>query len=512
MALIPGSTGKSTKVVDGLEGPTAGSPAIFPSGFTGSLVPQSLADTNHTLTSSASAVIITPTNNRVITLPSSVPSANYSITVINRSPTFTVAINASAGGTVATLGLGQITIVSTQINPTTTAHWFISTNGAVLHNGNSLGGALVLGTNDNFDLSFKTNNATRMTLSTNGNLAISAITNQISLGVTNITTISAQAPSASRIYTIPDATTNANFIMSNGTNTIAGTLTLPATVNYTGAGSVIKSGAHALTLTTSNTTNATFPSGTITLADLGSAQIFTGDKTFSGVLTLPATVNYTGAGSIVKNGTHALTLTTSNTTNVTFPSGTITLVDLSTTQTITALKTFSSGVAITGGSANNNTLWTASGVLRLRGGGSGIAIDNSSGVEVFSASNSGAVSIGPLAGGVQNSIFGGLRYGSQTTTSGSPAGTINALDLNGFSVIRLNSNMTINGFNPGTNNQIVYCYMSNLSSTITINHDSTSATSVEGRIWTSTSGTVSGARRAVFIYCSTALRWIHLSA
>lgn len=50
-------------------------------------------------------------------------------------------------------------------------------------------------------------------------------TNQIVLGTTNTTTISSTAPSASRVYTIQDAGAAANFIMSEGAQTINGVKT-----------------------------------------------------------------------------------------------------------------------------------------------------------------------------------------------------------------------------------------------------------------------------------------------
>jgi hypothetical protein len=57
----------------------------------------------------------------------------------------------------------------------------------------------------------------------------------------------------------------------------AGTLTIPASA------SLIRSGGHSLTLTTSGNTVATFPSGTIILADLSSTQTFTGAKIFDSI-------------------------------------------------------------------------------------------------------------------------------------------------------------------------------------------------------------------------------------
>lgn len=55
--------------------------------------------------------------------------------------------------------------------------------------------------------------------------------------------------------------------------------------NLTTASSLTTSGANALTLTTTGTTNATIPSGTQTLADLGTAQTFTAKKTFDNAAT-----------------------------------------------------------------------------------------------------------------------------------------------------------------------------------------------------------------------------------
>lgn len=173
MAIIPGQTGTTTKAVDGLEGPTAGSPVSFPSGFSGNFVPTALADANATLTSANSIVVMTPTANRVLTLPSSVPSAAFAITIINRSASFTIAVNASGGGTVVTVGLGQVTVLSTQTNPTTTAHWTISTNNAALQGGNSFGATMLLGTNDNFGLDFETNGTVKVSIGTDGILTAS---------------------------------------------------------------------------------------------------------------------------------------------------------------------------------------------------------------------------------------------------------------------------------------------------------------------------------------------------
>lgn len=54
---------------------------------------------------------------------------------------------------------------------------------------------------------------------------ISATTNQIVLGTTNTVTITSPAPASSAVYTIPDVGTVASFVMTAGTQTVAGTKT-----------------------------------------------------------------------------------------------------------------------------------------------------------------------------------------------------------------------------------------------------------------------------------------------
>jgi hypothetical protein len=165
-------------------------------------------------------------------------------------------------------------------------------------------------------------------------LALTNATNQLELGSgATRTIITSPAKAAASTYTIPDAGTTASFVMNAGTNVIGGTLTLPAVVSYTGVGSITKAGAGALTLSAS---------GAFTL-------------------TVPAT-------------------------------GTANLIG--TAQTVSAIKTHSAAIAFSGGTAADASIWFASNVLRQRGGTSGWAVDNTSGTEIISATDAGAVTLG----------------------------------------------------------------------------------------------------------------------
>jgi hypothetical protein len=141
---------------------------------------------------------------------------------------------------------------------------------------------------------------------------------------------------------------------------------------------------------------------------LSSTQTFSGDKTFSGALTVPATVNYTGNGSIVKSGAGALTLSASGAFTLTVPAtGTADLIG--TAQTISAIKTHSAAIAFSGGTAANLSIWAASNVLRQRGGTSGWAVDNTSGTAIISATDAGALTVGPSTFGGGHTLHGFLN-------------------------------------------------------------------------------------------------------
>lgn len=99
-------------------------------------------------------------------------------------------------------------------------------------------------------------------------------------------------------------------LTTDGTNvTLGGTPVLPSTITM-GSNRFIRSGAHDLTLTTTGTSNITFPSGTNTVATLAGLQTFTSPKFFSAGLlvggsnnNIELTNNTTSSGSPVAGGT-----------------------------------------------------------------------------------------------------------------------------------------------------------------------------------------------------------------
>jgi hypothetical protein len=65
-----------------------------------------------------------------------------------------------------------------------------------------------------------------------GALTITPTTNQLVLGTTRTATISAVTPAtSSRIYTVPDAGAAANFVLTEGANTINGAITLGSNID-----------------------------------------------------------------------------------------------------------------------------------------------------------------------------------------------------------------------------------------------------------------------------------------
>ncbi len=124
----------------------------------------------------------------------------------------------------------------------------------------------------------------------------SAATNQLVLGgVTNIT-INAPAPAASRVYTLPDVLANANFILSEGVQTINGLKTFSATTTF----------GTSILLPTSGGT----PTGLDYYEEYTASVNFVGPQ---GATTIAATINIVRVGKSV----------TMNVSDILFPAATV---------------------------------------------------------------------------------------------------------------------------------------------------------------------------------------------
>lgn len=129
---------------------------------------------------------------------------------------------------------------------------------------------------------------------------INTTTNQLTLGSTNTTTISAVAPSSSRVYSIQDAGANADFVMTAGNQTVGGLKTFNSLIQVSATTNQIRLGdATNITLTAP----APASSITYTIPDTGAnssfvmtdlAQTIGGIKTFGAGTTIfraPAATN-----------------------------------------------------------------------------------------------------------------------------------------------------------------------------------------------------------------------------
>jgi len=211
-----------------------------------------------------------------------------------------------------------------------------------------------------------------------------------------------------------------------GDKTFQGALTIPGSITMA-ANTFARSGAHNLTLTTTGTTNVTLPT-TGTLA-------ITGANTF----TAAQTINTASNQIVLSSGVNQLTLNsgTSTATRIyTVPDvgGTAQFVMTAGTQnsiggakTFTSLLTASAGLTVSGGSAANLSLWSASNVLNLRGGTSGLDILNTSNAVIADFQDNGNIAFDTstlFVDAVNN------RVGIGTTGPVAPL-VIDALSFNG---------------------------------------------------------------------------------
>ena len=148
-------------------------------------------------------------------------------------------------------------------------------------------------------------------------IVITPTTNQLVLGVTNTTTISATAPVASRVYTIPDTAANSSFVMTDLAQTLNGIKYFTTAVKsqglYPNADSTtalqLRKADGSTSVVNIDTTNSrmfiggnTAPTATLHLAAGTNASGGAPLKLTSGTLTTAGNIS---DGAIEYNGTHA---------------------------------------------------------------------------------------------------------------------------------------------------------------------------------------------------------------
>lgn len=168
-----------------------------------------------------------------------------------------------------------------------------------------LAGALFI---NDFDVEFGSVYADGITSS--DSFAARKTTNQLVLGVTNTTTINSTAPSASRVYTIPDVGTSANFILSAGTQTIGGSKSFSSAIAITATSNHIALSSPVGTATLS-VINQSLGSFVYSIPNVGANANFVmteSTQTINGAKTFGAntSVSYSNAGAdvilLVQNG------------------------------------------------------------------------------------------------------------------------------------------------------------------------------------------------------------------
>jgi len=149
---------------------------------------------------------------------------------------------------------------------------------------------------------------------------VSLATNQLQLGTTNTMIINAAPAVTTRIHTIPDSGLNAEFVMTAGTQSIAGVKTFTSNTNaqqITCTNIVSTNTTNQLQLGTTQVITLTAPaptaSLTYTIPDVGSAASFVmtaGAQTIAGVKSFTSNINLTQTTNQLQFGTgQVITLT-----------------------------------------------------------------------------------------------------------------------------------------------------------------------------------------------------------
>ena len=179
---------------------------------------------------------------------------------------------------------------------------------------------------------------------------------------------------------------NADKIHGLSVTDTTGTLTVPngKTISFSDAFST--TGAFPLTLTATASTTATLPSGTITLADLATGQTLT-NKTIGSTGLV-----FSGAATDITTGTGESLIIVANGAGV---------VDIQDATTVDSLTTDTSGVSIAAGQS-----YTGAGAVTLSSGGSsGLTLDSASGRVSVATGDFLALAVSGVSGAAAGDIW-----------------------------------------------------------------------------------------------------------
>lgn len=225
---------------------------------------------------------------------------------------------------------------------------------------------------------------------------------------------------------LPALSGNANKIVVVNSGATALTVTTAAlTLN----GDFIKAGSHALTLTTTNTTNVTLPT-TGTLSTLAGAETFTNKTLTAPVLSGSVTGTYTLAGTPTLSGTFIGTYTLGGTPTIAAP-------------TVTGTATFSGLIDASGASAGQikfpATQNPSSNVNTLDDYEEGTWTPSLGGSTTYTSRSGVYTKIGRLVFFAGNMVVNAIGTGSSGTVSGLPftaiSGTAFGVAIGSYSVL-----------------------------------------------------------------------------
>lgn len=243
-------------------------------------------------------------------------------------------------------------------------------------------------------------------------ITLAKTTNQIILGTTNTTTIDSVAPSASRVYTIPDAGGAANIVLDAGNYTIAGTWTFSNALTITPTTNQLVLGT-TRTITLSATQPAS-SSRVYTFPDAGAAANVVLDQ---GNYTIAGTWSF--SNSITLASSKAIILTDNSTNTVTLKA-----TNSTTSWTLSLPTTHGSSGQFLQTDGSGNTSWQA--------GGSGTVVSSTAGNLALYPSSSNSVS-DTYVQNTHNITLGiasqGSRSANLTMTIPNPGNAITAANV-----------------------------------------------------------------------------------